>query len=130
MKVRSRRAVIHLAGVIAMLGASTAFAACPGDSAYATVKSIAVNSPGGGANLYIEVDASTGSNVDVCSCRDANNALYMLRPENPLTDGSKLQLAVAMEAKALNKRIKVYQTGCYFGASSGYAGYTQITMEP
>lgn len=131
MKVRNHYWLSQLVAIVSLLATGAASAACPGDSTYANVKSIVINGFGDGANIYIEVDTSTGSGTDVCTCKDPSTGmLFLLRPENPIGSATKLQIAIAMEAKALNKRIKYYGTGCFYGASSGYASFTQITLEP
>ena len=130
MQTMKTRRTGWLMGLLLLAVACPGWAACPGDSAFATIKSIVINSPGVSINAFIEIDASAGASVDVCGCKNGSNQLFLLRPENPVTEGTKMLMALAMEAKALNKRIMYSATGCYSGSGSGFVGFSQIGMEP
>lgn len=125
------RNVARISACVFMLSATaSAFAACPGYSAVANIKTINVAS-GAAATMtnYISVDATAGASVDVCGCRTGSNILYLYRSETTPTEAMKAQLALVMEAKALNKRISYKALDCLAGAGSGFVTYTEIVME-
>lgn len=115
---------------LALLSAAS-YAVCPGSSTtFMPIKSIVMQGTGSTVTSYIEIDASSGAAADPCGCRTASNSLYLIRSEAPVTDSQKMLVALAMEAKALNKRIWYYGLSCNGGANSGYVDYIQLLMEP
>lgn len=110
-----------------LLGTSaSSLGACPGSSVPVTVQQLIVTSAGASVTTYIQVDASAGATADPCSCR-VGNSLLLIRNENPVTEGTKMALALAMEAKAMNKQISFYSIGCYV---SGYSNFSQFSLQP
>lgn len=131
MRHRLKLTIGTLALASLALVSAASHAACPGTpTSYLPIKQIQFSGGGSTVTSYIEVDASSGAGADPCGCRTASNVLYLIRSEATITEAHKLFLALAMEAKALNKRISYNGLSCPSGASSGYVDYSQLTMEP
>lgn len=131
MKHLTDSAVMRICATLVLLTlASLSYAACPGSSAYANIQSIQV---GTGGTYYIQLDTSTNTAaVDVCSCRlSGASFLQLYKYETPASDSTKGMIALAMWAKALNKPIGYYSTGCYNNtAGSGYSYFSYIWTQP
>jgi hypothetical protein len=126
MMTKHRFAPPICVGVLLLLGSVASFAACPGYSVPVPVWQLIVASTGASVVTYIQVDASAGAAADPCNCR-VGNSLYLIRNETPVTEGTKMTLALAMEAKAMNKQVYFYSTAC---ASSGYSNFSQFSLQP
>jgi hypothetical protein len=105
-------------------------ASCPESSTtMADVESVVIEDSGSTTTLFIGIDPSAGATVDVCGCQDGGS-LFLIQEATTVPDSMKMFLALAMEAKALNKKIAYHGISCWNGSGSGYVLFSQLHLEP